>query len=356
MKKWISFIALVFYQFHPNHGVRWAYGAILAQAETAEPLPSVIPIGGGGHEITYSSAKQLLEKRKWPEAISILRTLFKSEPISVPVITSLAMALTYAGNREEALAILNRGAQTIQGDRRKYLIRRIRVLSCLFLTNKTFQIYQDGLNLMMGKKYRAAKERFEKAIVDEPDNVEILTRLGQSFVMDSDPGAAVRNFQFAFKLNEFQPEVRLWLGRALLQQNKFNEAIRELTAANNALHGSELAPLWLAEGLSQGGQVNLAIRLLDNDAKQWPVHVLSLLSLSKLRSQAFHADPQSLWLARKDLQLALSRLDQYAASDLGRYSGDLVIDTSKPVSEIKSEIQRLLQLIDNRISQTSDQR
>jgi len=174
--------------------------------------------------------------------------------------------------------------------------------------------------------------------------------------MDNDPAQASEKLRLATQLNPFQPEVKLWLGRALFQHNKSNDAVRELTAAYNEMRGSELVSVWLSEALAVTGQSNQAIRILDNDLKQWPIHVLSLISVARLRTQGTHVDSSALWAARKDLQLAASRLDQYSQGDLSRYSGDLDIDLNRSTAEVKGEIQRLLQQVENRLSQLTNQR
>jgi len=326
--------------------VSWASPSELAPlSQTEDPSePSLL------------EARKLLDKKKWSEAAVAFRLLLKNDSSSPSILTGLSTALTYSGKRAEALELLGQAVGRAHGSQRVMLIRRTRVLSKLFLTNDTFKIYQEGLNLMFAKKYRSAKDRFEKALSEESDNVEILTRLGQSLLLENAAENAVERLQAAKKLNPFEPEVRLWLGRAHHQRGALNEALPELRAALSDLPGSELPPVWLAETLSSLGQTSSAIRVLTNDTKTWPYHVLSLIMSARFRAQLAHTDSQILWAARKDLQLALSRLDQYMSPDALSHEGDLGLDLRRPIGETKAEIQKLLQQIQGRLDESPPHR
>jgi tetratricopeptide (TPR) repeat protein len=286
----------------------------------------------------------------------VLRGFLKDSPNSVPATLGLATALTYLGRREEALDTLNKATQWAKGSEREALVRRVRVLTRLFLTNKIFQFYQDGLNFILTKKYRSARERFELALAEEPENVEILIRLGQSLILDGDFKGGIDPLALAKKLNPFEPEVSLWLGRAYLKQGSLAEAVSELRIANEGIKGSEQAPLWLAESLFASGQLVSAIRILERDAKAFPFHLLSLVSAAKYRLQGSHLDYSTLWNIRKSLQSALSRLNKYPTASEEAGQGDSTLGVNRSPSELKSEIQRLLQQVDGRLSEASSKK
>jgi predicted Zn-dependent protease len=322
-----------------------------AETDHPEPSPSF-----SVDEVSYVEAKLLLDAKNWNEAVSAYRVLLKREPKSIRVRVELATALIYVKQRDEALSLLNELARSTKGVERSFLIRRIRILSRVFATNESFKSFQDGLNLLNNKKYRNAQDKFEKTLKDEPANVEVLIRLGQSLLLGGNLEDAVRQLKLAKQFNPFQPEVRLWLGRGLSQLNQSHEAIAELTIAHHELKGMELSTLWLADALTSIGQVNSAIRLLDADVKQWPLHLSSLIQVAKFKSQLVHPDSQVLWSARKDLQLAMSRLEEYDSKNQYARSGELDIDLSRSPAELKPEIQRLQQQVENRLNQISNQR
>ncbi len=299
----------------------------------------------------YSEAKSLLNKYKWDEAATAFRSLLRNNPKSLPVVLGLSEALIYSNQREEALTLMSQAMNWTSLPQHLLLVQRIRVSSRLFLTNKSFEIYQDGLNLLIGKKYRNAKEKFEKTLMTEPANVEILIRLGQSLVFDNDFDNAIERLKYAKKLNPYEPEIKLWLGRALQQRGAARDALVELREANSELHGSEIASVWLSEVLSSLGQTVSAIRLLERDVRVSPFHILSMINLAKFRLQSARPDAKELWSARKELQLAMSRLDQKEASNSPRFESELSLDLSRPTYEIKGEIQRLMQVVQGRLDQ-----
>jgi tetratricopeptide (TPR) repeat protein len=314
-----------------------------------EPRPQVEP----SHLLDYAEAKELLARQKWAEAAIILRTVLRKKPDYTPAAMDLARSLAYSGRREEALGILSQAASRERGAQQAQLVRRAEVLSRLFLTNDTFQIFQDGLNHVVARKYGAARERFNRALAQEPDNVEALIRVAQCLVMEGDNDSAVERLRLARRLNPYEPEIRLWLGRAMHQRGELAEAIVELREAYDRLEKSELAPVWLADALVSLGRRSAATQILEEDIKAQPFHLESILALARLRTGAAARGPQPLWQARKELQLALSRLDKYAPEGSPGFETELGMDLRRNVAEVRSDAQRLLDVIEGRIEEVS---
>ncbi|MCM2322315.1 MAG: hypothetical protein NDJ90_03540 [Oligoflexia bacterium] len=305
-------------------------------------LPESYPWQPNPH---YQEAQQLLKARKWPEAAIVLRSVQQraGEAASLRVSLDLVRALTFSGRREEALSVL---AQLLsrerKGARRDLLIRRVQVLSRQFLTNESFQLYQDGLNLLAAGRYRQARVRLEAAAAREPDNIEILIRLGQSLLLDQDEDSAAERLKLARKLNAFEPEMNLWLGRAMYLRGELQEALSALRLAFEQLESSELAPLWYAEALAGAGQRGLAFEILETDLQEAPLHLEGLLGLVRLRLESPGRDAQgSLWAARKDLQLASSRLAAYVDPRRPRFEGELGLDSQRSNDEMKAYVEKL---------------
>lgn len=217
-------------------------------------------------------------------------------------------------------------------------IKKINLISRFFLYNKSFQIFQEGMNLITSKKYQTAIEKFEKALLDEPDNLEILLRLGQALMMESKYGMAVRYLKEAKRINPFDLEVRVWLGRAYHMNKMEKEAFFELSQVYESKYSFELLYVWLAESLSMLGQVSKAIKILIDDLKSNPLHLLSLTALARLRIQfsilQLNQEAQLLMLARQNLQLVLSRLDLYQPLLLSPSKEDLKIEVEKLLQQI----------------------
>jgi cytochrome c-type biogenesis protein CcmH/NrfG len=222
----------------------------------------------------------------------------------------------------------------------------------MFLTNKTFQLYQDGLNFVLAQKPHDAKEQFEKALEQEPDNVEILTRVAQCLTLEQDYDSAAEHLRYARRLNPYQPEIKLWLGRALHQRGEIPLAAQELAKAHQELPASEAAAVWYAEILIARAQKNLAIQILEEHLKKKPLHVVALVLLAKTKMSA-GSDSQTLWSARQDLQVALSRLAEAASSYATPSQESTLAFRIKPQSaQLKTDIEKLLQQIEFRLNQT----
>ena len=319
----------------------------VAHAESdmmSEPLPQT----DLGPSSDYSEALKLMNQKKWAEAAIVLRSILKAEPGSMTAMLTLSRSLVYSGRREEALGLLSQAVAREKGprkvSRRVDLMRRIRVMSRLFLTNSTFQIYQEGLNLIDSRKYKLARERFDKALAIEPDNIEILLRSAQCFVLDGEYDSAAERLKLARRLNPYEPEIRLWLGRALHERGEIQPALEDLRVADQELKGSELAPVWLAEALASSSQREFAIRVLLEDIRDYPLHVPSLLTLARMRAD--DSDSNALWSTRKDLQVALSRLGEYTAPDRPRFESELGVELRQSQEELKEQIQKILHKIE----------
>jgi tetratricopeptide (TPR) repeat protein len=296
----------------------------------------------------YEEAKALLTSKNYTAATIMLRKVLKYTENQAPVAMDLAKALVYSGRREEALSVLTQVAGREKGERREQLIRRANVVARIFLTKSTSQSYQEGLNFLKAKRFGAAKERFEKALEFEPDNLEVLLRLGQCQVMTGDNDSAAERLRLAKRLNPHELEVRLWLGRALHQRGELSQGIEELQEAQRGLASSELTPVWLAEALHSAGQKVPAIQLLEKDAKAQPFHLMSLLTLAKFKLANAPRDAQSHWSVKKDLQVALSRLEDYGKPTSPSFESELGLDLRSP-EQIKAEIQVLLQKVELRL-------
>ncbi len=209
-------------------GVSTAFG----NEPTPWPQVDVPPVSD------YTEARQLLVKKKWEEASIVLRSVVKKNPTFTPAAVDLARALTYAGRREEALGVLGRAALTEKGTSKARLIRRVHAISKLFLTEKTFELYQDGINFMALRHCPKAMERFEKALEFEPDNVEILAELAKCQLVGKDYDSASERLKFANRLDPFEPELQYLLAQALMQRGELSEAVKELTVAKSEVGDS----------------------------------------------------------------------------------------------------------------------
>lgn len=328
-----------------------------------EPLPQDVQVNDHS-DGKMREAKKLLQDRKWSEALIGFRSVLKEEPSRLEAILGMTRALAYLGRREEALRFLNDAHSKAPSEKKPYLQKRIEVLSHLFLSNQTYQTYQEGVNLLREGKVKPAKKKFELAASKEPDHGLILLRLSQSEIQEKDYDAASEKLRFARRLNPFDSAVRMWLGRALIYRGEAKQAIVELTEAQKQLKKSESIPVWLAEAWVAIGERDAAISILEQDIQKNPLHLKSILKLSRLKYLAIPpvsearikltpAETKNLWEVKKYLQLALSRVEAYQD-----YQEQLVVkvkdseDIEKKSSreELKSQIQVFLKSVEERIA------
>ena len=310
-----------------------AVGLLFLAASTAFAAPED-PAPGDALE-----AQSYLNQRKWPEAAILLRKVLRQNPDSARTAEELTRALLYSGRREEALSVFGQVMLKTRSRDRAALERRARVMSRIFLTQDSAQLFQEGMMQLLEKKYRLALEKFNKAVESEPDNVEVLLRLGQCLLLEGDPDSAAERLKLARKLNPYEPEIHLWLGRALKLQGDFKEAITELKFASEKLPGSSLAPVWYADALAASGASSSAIPLLEKDARNYPDHVRSIVAATRMRISATSPrDITGLWNIRRELQAAFSRLGDYMSHPaLPEQEGELNVDL-RDEAEMKTEI------------------
>jgi tetratricopeptide (TPR) repeat protein len=258
----------------------------------------------------------------------------------------------YSGRREEALNVLSQASERRDKGTRATMTRRLRLLSRLFISNAVFQTYQDGVNLMVAKKYRAARDKFDQALEQEPDNVEVLTRLGQALSLDQKYDSSVERLRLARRLNPYEPEIRLWLGHAMHQRGELDEALVELKAAHQDLKDSELAAIWYAEALSASGSKPMALQILEESVRSKPGHLSALLAAAQMR---IGNDSRSLWSARKELQLVQSRVGEYPGAETHRLLDRLGVELRIPSEEIREHAEKLLQQVDDKLEKMKAQ-
>ena len=298
-------------------------------------------------------AQSQLAKHKWAEAAIVLRTVIRRDPRSVSANADLAKALLYLGRREEALGILGQAIEQTKGPKHEWLIEQSRVISKIFVTNTTFQTYQDGVDLLGVGKFHDARAKFEQALISDPFNVEVLTRIGQSYLLDGDHDSAAERLKLARRLNPYEPEIQLWLGRAMQLRGEMLDALSALHSATSQLKQSEIAPLWLADALDSTGERSAAIAVLEQDVKVNPIHVSSLINLAKYKVQAADGDQKTLWSARKDFQNALSRMADYAQPGRRRFESELGVELPHVEKELHDQVQSNLQKLESRLEAES---
>lgn len=346
----------------------------------------------------------LMKEKKWDEALLKLRAVVKENPNDLSAQIRLSHVLLQMGRREEALSNLAQRLRLISLNPRsrekthlkfesekKLLQRQIRVISRLFLSNETFQVYQSGVQQIQLKKYSSAREKLEKAFQAEPDQFDVLIRLAQLDVIDQNYDRASERLKAAHRMNPEEPIARLWLARALFERGERSEALTEFREVAFDLRGNELLVLWWAEAVNAAREHLLKVErgtraynvkeiakenlyseslaLLGKDLKENPLHLAVALMSARFRllsigisgdrlaknsdaitngSKESSKNLQVLQSIKHDLQQALTRYPDYLELLKKREGMDLDFEVMDPV-QIKENIQTLLEQVDAKL-------
>jgi len=300
----------------------------------------------------WVEAKQLIAKQKWNEAAGLLKVLSAQNPRDRAIAYAFTSSLMHLGRRSEAVRLLLQLAEWEKDPAENArLTQKSLILSRIFLSNGSFERYQEGLNALLGKKYRLAQEKFENVLVSESQNCEVLIKLAQCFLLEDEPAAAIQRLTLAKNINPSDSAVSLWLGKAYLALGNAREALREFKYLDPKLRVTEVAALAIAEAQSLGGMPGLALRTLQTDLDENPLHVQALWLSAKIKLQTSKVDLEGLWSARKDLQLALSRVSNYSSEEM--LDWEMSSGVHRSAAELKLEFQKLFQQVQSRIDELS---
>lgn len=170
-----------------------------------------------------------------------------------------------------------------------------------------------------GAQDRAA-EYYRAALRNDPENPEVLTRLGELLAANSDFDGAIDHFRRAAAQMPERVEVHLGLGKALFLKGERGEGIAALQRAVELQPDDAEAHYLLGAALRRAGAVNEAARALEAALKRDPKRVDALCHLALVRKslgrraeamQAFRdalrLDPGNVFARAGELSLGVER-------------------------------------------------
>ena len=140
------------------------------------------------------------------------------------------------------------------------------------------QSITDGVNFLYAEKYKSAKETFDKLIATNPNNLEAVYWLGQTFIEMNDPKSARDLYSKTLQANGNAPLILAGMGHVNLIDGKKDEARQMFETAINLSSGKK------------GPDVNIlnAVGRANVDAKEGD----NAYALDKLK-QAAEKDPKN---------------------------------------------------------------
>ncbi len=278
------------------------------------------------------------------DPLPLLRRQWEKTP-SPSLALELSRALLLQGQRSEAMRVLRQSAPSASPAQKALLERRRRVVGRQFLLAETSGWFQEGMTFLRARKWKPAVGRLEKAWGMEPDNLEVMLRLGQAQTMAGSWVSAIERFRDYRNWEPEEPAARLWLGRALALHGEGDSAQVELRAAWLALPKVELAQIWYAEFLVSQSQSRAALEVLDQAARVTPHHFEALFLRARLRWEEVQRDPSLGPALERDLRQQLTRMQSRRPVRPGAVTGEWALDvspTSEEWIERKKELEGIL--------------
>lgn len=162
----------------------------------------------------------------------------------------------------------------------------------LFVTGLKAQTIQEGMNHLYAKRHKSAAEIFQKLIATNPNNIEAIYWLGQSYFNMDDNAAARQLYEKALATNGGAPLILVGIGHADLLDNKNNDARQRfeaaLTASRTNKGDNPVVQTAIGRAIvdSKTGDFNYAIQLLLAATAKDPKNTETLLQLGNAYRKA----------------------------------------------------------------------
>lgn len=243
---------------------RWIF--LLIVSFLSSPVWAERPLAGPAWSLSAEDRDQ---------AIIELKKQWDREIASYSLADELSRLLFLQGRREEALRVLLSTYESTSLAQEKAKIRKqVQVLSRTFATTQGATHYQAGISALVSGNLKSALSRFEQVLSSESQVLDALVKKGQAQFLLGQWDSAAESFRAAIWLNPFEAEVRIWLGRALLERGELREGVREILqawrAADAHQRGRSHWRAWAAEAYLAEGRSGAAKALVSPEALKGP--------------------------------------------------------------------------------------
>ncbi len=167
------------------------------------------------------------------------------------------------------------------------------LIACLLIVSGLKgQTIQEGLNHLYAKRQKSAVNVFQKLLATNPNNIEAVYWLGQSYFNLDDNDAARQVYEKALVTNGSAPLLMVGLGHAELLNKKNNDAKQHFEAALTASRNKKGDDPKVATAIgraivdSKTGDFKYAIELLKAASEKDPKNTETLLQLGNAYRKA----------------------------------------------------------------------
>ncbi len=293
--------------------------------------------------------KKLLKEGRFPEASEILESLTKEHPKDTALKFALAKVKFQAGQRSDALKIIEQLIPQFAYPSRGDLVKRARIMSRMFYAQDLAQEYQEALQALRNADYKEASKKFSALQLKDPTNVDVLVRLGQSSFQANELENATDWFTRAKNLVPWDTEVLAWLGRVLFQKGELGKSLKEFKSIRAVESNPELFLIWHAQALAAANLYQDAVKILEREVSRDPMKLQSILALSKIKLEIPDWDQKQFWMIRRDLQLVLSRLSEFEKKKAYKSLNEFDVNMGAP-PDLKEQTLMLLKQVERRLA------
>lgn len=259
------------------------------------PAHAMVDTSSSKLETSLEYGQSLVAKQKYKEAIQVFSEMINNGNEAIPTFLELANAYTLNRDRRSGLRTLSEAVRYVKNASEAALIQKQRrLLSEIFYTNESFQMYQNGKNALHENKMSDAIQSFEKALAKEPDNVAVLIAYAEALQKNDTISDSKNILQRAMELNPQNKDTRFLLAKCEMAKNpKYAvELLRDLAVDKDA---SEQVSLLFAEALEKTGGLTKAADHLKNKISDHQDWLLSTFLLAKIYARMDGGQ----WMARK---------------------------------------------------------
>jgi len=166
------------------------------------------------------------------------------------------------------------------------------LLPVLFITGIKAQSIQEGMNHLYADRFKSAESVFQKLLAANPNNMEAIYWLGQTYFDQDNNSAARQLYEKALQTNNNPPLIIAGIGHANLLENKHNEARAKFDQAITASRGRKgddpvvLTAIGRAIVDAKNADYKWAVKLLEDAASKDPKNTETLLQLGNAYRKA----------------------------------------------------------------------
>lgn len=303
------------------------------------------------------SIKSVYSKGEKSAAIIELKHLIQEVPLYLNAYTLLAEYQLADGDRTSAISTLKSAVDKAAPALRPGLRRKIKILSKFFRSHENYSEFQQSIKLINEGSYASAKQKLEVILKKEEDHGEVLLRLGQVHFLLAEFRKSVLYFEKGMQMDSKHEELLSWLGRSyfLLGDVKKSEKIfKQISWDSDEL--SEQSAYWWSDVLLATKGKRTTLGFLEKQLEDHPKWVRILVKCAELRSTLISKNSEPQWQAKKELQLALSRFDDYASKETTVSSETPLGINQLNLPELKKQIQEAILVLEEKLKKLDEVR